>query len=120
MSVLAPLKDIGVNIDSGLQRMLGKEDLYLKLLRSFVTGDYIETLEGQLTKAKADASNVEEARKAAHTIKGVAANLELIDIFELSKSMEQALKSGELGLALEDFPKLREKYDTLTEAIQKL
>lgn len=120
MGKLDSLKELGVNIDSGLQRMLGKEDLYLKLLRSFVAGDYIQALDAELSKAKDDASNIEAAGKAAHAIKGVAANLELTDILEISKSMEMALKSNELGIALEQFPKLEENFNLLTEEVSKI
>jgi len=114
------LREINVNVDSGLERMLGKEELYLKLLRSFVSGNYIETLRAELSKSKADASNIGEARKAAHAIKGVAANLELTDILELSKSMEASLKSNELGIALEQFPNLEEKYEVLVQTMAKI
>ncbi len=120
MGKLDSLRDMGINIDAGLERMLGKEELYLKLLRSFVAGTYIQVVSAEIEKALLAPENLEEVKKAAHTIKGVAANLELTDIFELSKNMETFMKYGDLASATPLLPQLESKYNELKQRVDMI
>jgi len=64
--------------------------LYKKLLGRFVDGDHLNMLEAALKSG-----DTQEGSHAAHTIKGVAANLSLIKLRALSADIELVVKSGE-------------------------
>lgn len=79
-----------IDKDSALKRVGGSEALYKKLLGKFVDGNYQQQLEDQLSSG-----NTADATAMAHTIKGVAANLSLIEVSAIAQNLEQALKNNE-------------------------
>ena len=79
-----------IDQESALKRVGGSEALYKRLLGKFVDGNYQAQLE-DLIAAKDTAG----AAAQAHTIKGVAANLSLLEINVISQKLEMALKNGE-------------------------
>jgi HPt (histidine-containing phosphotransfer) domain-containing protein len=79
-----------IDFEGGLKRVGGNLNLFKRLLNKYVADDYY----GQLT-AQLDAGDLEKATSAAHTIKGVAANLSLTKVNAASLAVEQALKNGE-------------------------
>ena len=78
-----------IDISDALGRIGGNEGLYKKLLARFTEGNYLDAISEALEKGDA-----EEAARAAHTLKGVSANLSLIKIQALSLELEHALKEG--------------------------
>jgi len=62
----------GIDLDEGLRRALGKEALYLRLLRKFVDGQQGFTGELRQRYAERDLATTE---RLAHTLKGMAGNL---------------------------------------------
>jgi len=79
-----------IDAESALKRVGGSEALYKKLLGKFVDGNYQAQLEELIA-----AGDMAGATAQAHTIKGVAANLSLMEINALSLKLEQALKNGD-------------------------
>jgi len=78
-----------INADEALRRVGGNVDLYKRLLKRFLDGNEIETL----NKAFQD-GEMEEAARLVHTIKGVSANLSLARIKAASEALELAIRSG--------------------------
>ena len=78
-----------VNFDDGKKRVMNNAKLYVKLLTKFKDGTKLETLEEAVTTG-----NMEKALVEAHTLKGVAANLSLTELFEQTLAMENQLKAG--------------------------
>ncbi|MCL2151600.1 MAG: Hpt domain-containing protein [Oscillospiraceae bacterium] len=78
-----------INIEDALKRTGGNRDLYKRLLKRFVEGNDIETLEAALARG-----DMEESSHLTHTLKGVSANLSLVGINAASISLEQAIKNG--------------------------
>jgi HPt (histidine-containing phosphotransfer) domain-containing protein len=76
-----------INFDEGLKRVLNNTRLYVKLLTKFGTDTRLDGLFAQL-----EAGDYEKAQVAAHTIKGVAANLSLTELFEKVKDLEAQIK----------------------------
>ncbi len=78
-----------IDVASGVKRMMGKEKPYLSLLKKFNADGYLSQLE--------NVAGMDAERLAAlfHTIKGVAANLSLMVVFELAKGLEMRVKSGD-------------------------
>ncbi|MDO9619269.1 MAG: response regulator [Pseudomonas sp.] len=104
----------GVDVDSGLRRVLGKRELYQRLLGKFVAsqGDFPAQLRAALA-----ANQQESAERLAHSLKGLAGNLGAMDLAAQAANLESAIKDArhdELdGLLAE----LQQSLDALVEAI---
>jgi CheY-like chemotaxis protein len=79
-----------INVEEGLGRIMNDKKLYFKLLNSFEGKKFTDEL---LENIKAGDFKV--AAISAHTIKGIAANLGLTALCELSKEVEMKAKQGE-------------------------
>ncbi len=64
--------DAGLKPEEAIYRFLGKEDIYKKFLKKYLTEPGIDNIKQGMEKKDAY-----EVFKAAHTLKGVAANLGL-------------------------------------------
>ena len=72
VEILKQFTMVGAKPEEAIYRFLGKEDIYKKFLKKYLEDTGIDTLKQSV--AKKDAF---EVFKAAHTLKGVAANLGL-------------------------------------------
>jgi CheY-like chemotaxis protein len=83
----------GIDLQRGIQQVGGNPDFYLKLLGDFLSnhGGCVSELEELLT-----VSSFEEARRSAHTIKGVAGNIGAYDLQQAATELEAGLAAGEL------------------------
>jgi HPt (histidine-containing phosphotransfer) domain-containing protein len=77
-----------VNMEEGLKRVVNNTKLYVKLLNKFKTDTNSEEL-----LAAVQAGEYEKAQIMAHTIKGVAANLSLTELFKQSLELETQIKN---------------------------
>jgi HPt (histidine-containing phosphotransfer) domain-containing protein len=77
-----------VNFDEGVKRVMNNAKLYVKLLGKFRTDTNLNDLDAAL-----GAGDMEKAQIAAHTLKGVAANLSLTELFKQSLELETQIKS---------------------------
>jgi len=84
------LKIKDVDVDGGLKRMAGNQNLYLKLLKKFVNG--LDTVNQQILDPF-QAGDQETAERVAHTLKGNAGNIGANDLFEAFKKLDIELKS---------------------------
>ena len=76
-----------INVEEGLKRLMNDKKLYFKLLNSFDGKKYANEL-----TANINAGDFKAAAVTAHTIKGIAANLGLTALCELSKEVEMKAK----------------------------
>jgi HPt (histidine-containing phosphotransfer) domain-containing protein len=72
----------------GLKRVMNNAKLYVKLLDKFKTGTNLDDLSTAL-----QALDYEKAQAAAHTIKGIAANLSLTELFKQALDVETQIKA---------------------------
>ena len=99
-----------IDFDSALRRIGGNEVLYKKLLTIFLKDIKIEELYLAIEN-----SNLEEVAVIAHTIKGVAANLALINLQNITTTIDKDAKSG---LDCKGYlPELKEFYEKTVELI---
>jgi two-component system sensor histidine kinase/response regulator len=77
-----------VNMEEGLKRVVNNAKLYVKLLNKFKTDTNSEEL-----LAAVQAGEYEKAQVMAHTIKGIAANLSLTELFKQSLELETQIKN---------------------------
>lgn len=66
------LEQIGADVTTAIKRFMGNEALYAKFLMKFQQDESFAKIEQYVAE-----KNAEETFKAAHTLKGVAANLGL-------------------------------------------
>ena len=81
-----------INDEEGKKRVMNNGKLYAKLLTKFKTDTHLEDL-----IAFAGAQDWEKAQGAAHTIKGIAANLSLTELFNQSLDVETQIKAKSLN-----------------------
>jgi PAS domain S-box-containing protein len=81
----------GIEIEAGLSRVGGNRRLYRNLLLKLRT-DY--AYYSEMIRSALEAGDTAEARRLAHTIKGVAGNIGAVDLQEASATLEVAVESG--------------------------
>ena len=79
----------GLNIADGLRRVLGKQPLYLSLLRKFVEGQ--KSVAVEISKALNE-NLWESAERLAHTLKGVSGTIGATDLQQMAEQLETAIK----------------------------
>jgi HPt (histidine-containing phosphotransfer) domain-containing protein len=82
---------IYINFDEGIKRVMNNTKLYVRLLGKFKADTNLADLETHLS-----AGDLEKAQVSAHTLKGLAANLSLTELFERTRDLESQIKAGGL------------------------
>jgi HPt (histidine-containing phosphotransfer) domain-containing protein len=77
-----------VNVQEGMKRVVNNLKLYVKLLNKFKTDTSLEKLFANL-----EAQDYEKAQIEVHTIKGVAGNLSLPELFKQALEVETQIKA---------------------------
>jgi CheY-like chemotaxis protein len=102
----------GINVQAGIKRLGGNKKAYEKILLKFPSDNSFE----QLSEAMLS-GDFESAVKAAHALKGVAANLSIEGLAEELSRLEKALKQGDNALAVEVFGQVGSVYEKVTEVL---
>lgn len=105
------LKENGADVEGTLHRFMGNDALFLKFILKFKDDQNYAVLKEHL-----DQKNYEEAFKAAHTLKGVSANLGLNPIFDRASAITELLRGKEASEV--DIAKVEEEKKALEEAYQ--
>ena len=79
---------IYIDAADGLKRVMNNKSLYIRLLTKFKSEPYLEDL-----IAAFNAQDIEKARASAHTIKGTAANLSLVELQKRALFVEDQIKN---------------------------
>ncbi|PJE79395.1 Signal transduction histidine-protein kinase BarA [invertebrate metagenome] len=79
----------GVNLRAGLERMMGNQALYDKLLMSFYQSQRQDIV--QLQKALYEKQDMKHAQLIVHSLKGAAGSLGAEQLYEVAGQVEQAL-----------------------------
>jgi len=80
---------IYVNAAEGAKRVMNNTKLYAKLLVKFKEDPSLRQIDEALAE-----KDMEKARSAAHTLKGLAANLSLLELFKQVAELESQIKAG--------------------------
>jgi len=83
-----------IDMADGVKRVMNNVKLYVKLLTKFRDDSKADDIEAALA-----AGDMEKARSAVHTLKGVAANLSLVELFKQSLELETQIKAGTVNPA---------------------
>lgn len=106
------LRNYGADVDEGIARCVGKEDLYLKLMGKVFDGNDTDEL-----KTAIEEKDYENAFEQAHKLKGALANLSLtpmltpiVRITESLRHSEDRDYSGDLA----EFEEAKERFEALS------
>ena len=80
----------GLDVKKGLSIVSNNKAVYAKLLKSFANNAFCE----QLVNAIND-GDMDQVRQKAHSLKGVAGNMYMDELFELSRLIEADIKEGQ-------------------------
>ena len=87
------LEELGVNTKEGLERCLGKEDFYFKMIGMGINNEHFEGLKKALER-----SDLTAAFEDAHALKGTIGNLALTPVYtplaELTELLRAKQKEG--------------------------
>ena len=103
------LKENGADVEGTLHRFMNNDALFLKFILKFKDDKNFAALRDAL-----DQKNYEEAFKAAHTLKGVSANLGLNPIYDRASAITEILRGKEASEV--DAEKVEEEKKALEEA----
>lgn len=106
------LKNIGVDTGTALNRFMGNENLYKKFLFKFPTDDNFRKL-----KSAIDNKDSRAAFMAAHTVKGVAANLGLDPFSDIIEQIVEIFRGAE---AYPDNPDIEGLYASASEIYNEI
>ncbi|MBR2257096.1 MAG: Hpt domain-containing protein [Blautia sp.] len=104
MLTIDGLKTFGANTEEGLQRCMGFEALYLKLVKTIPEEKHFGMLKDALAVHDLDA-----AFEAVHALKGVLGNLSLTPLYDLSVEMTEHLRVKDEANCQELLEKMFEK-----------
>lgn len=109
------LERLGVDTESALARFMNNGALYEKFLRRFVQDQNYAALTEAIREGR-----VQDAFAAAHTLKGVSANLSLTRLTESVSEVVEALRAGNLEAARALMPAVEEAYREITAFLREL
>ena len=90
MLTIADLRDYGANVDEGLSRCMGDEDMYLRLVDMTLGNENFDKLSRAVAAGDKDA-----AFDAVHALKGVLGNLALTPLYDSAYEMTELLRARE-------------------------
>lgn len=109
------LKSKDIDVDGTLSRFMGRVEMFEKFIIKFLDDNNYSDLCSAM-----DNSDVKNAFVAAHTLKGVCANLGLNPLNEASSEITELLREEKLEEAKEYLPKVKEAYEKMVEVINSV
>ena len=114
MGLLEELKKLGVNVDEGVNRLMGNAALYEKMLGSFVN-----MMEKSTVDPDFDGENYEAVIETTHAIKGAAGNLSITPVYEAYTEIVDLLRAKQPEQAREILKKILPVQAEIVECIKK-
>ena len=113
----AELEEMGMDVNTTVNRFMGNEALYLKFLYKFQADQSVANIQQHIAD-----QNAEEAFKSAHTLKGVAANLGLNPIAQHASDIVELLRGKDQFSEVDTdrLDALNTELHTIYEALMKV
>jgi HPt (histidine-containing phosphotransfer) domain-containing protein len=102
-----------INYDEGVKRVMNNAKLYVKLLTKFKTDTKLDDLDAALA-----AGDLEKAQTAAHTLKGVAANLSLTELYKQTLELETQIKAK--AVVPDQFETVKTAFTRTLQEVEKV
>lgn len=114
MSLFDELKALGVDVDGGLKRINGNENLYKRLL-----GTFVKTIKAHNVAVDFDCNAYAEEIEKAHAIKGTAGNLSITPIYESYTEIVNLLRADQPNEAKLILEKILPVQEEILQCIEK-
>ena len=115
MSLFEELKDLGVNVDEGLERVMDDEPLYEMML-----GMFIDSVNGNpIEMADFDADNVDTLIERVHALKGLTGNLAMTPLFTGYMQMLELLRGGRPKEAGKEYERILPAQNAIMDCIKR-
>ena len=114
MGLLDELRLLGANVDEAVERMMGNEAFYQKML-----GKFPAMFESTALSTDFDGSDCGPAIEKAHTLKGVTGNLSLTPLYEAYTEITNLLRAGEVEPARELLIGIQPVQEKIVACIKK-
>ncbi len=115
MSLLEELKGLGVNVDEGLDRVMGDDSLYAMMLGMFV--DAIATT--SISLEEFSGSDLSELIRKVHTLKGTTGNLSLTPLFDGYMETLGLLRNNQPAQARAVFERMLPVQEKIVDCIKR-
>ena len=115
MSLTEALKDLGVNVDEGLDRVMGDASLYEMLLGMFLDS----VRDNPVSLEQFDSGDLDGLIKTIHMLKGVTGNLALTPLFNGYNQSLVLLREGKAAEAKAEFERLLPVQAKIVECIKE-
>lgn len=112
MTMKEAISNININEEALLRRFSGNRALMEKYIRKFPEDKTYHSLANSLEE-----KNYEEMLKAAHTLKGIAANLGFDKLYESCSKMVENLRTGQREDALQNSVDIVEEYQNIVNCL---
>lgn len=114
MSLLDELKELGANIEEGLERLGGSSSLYERML-----GKLLKLLKTTAPDPDFDCGNYEEIIEQAHAIKGATGNLSVTPLYEAYTEIVNLLRAGKPEEAKALLQKIQPVQKDIIECLER-
>lgn len=104
----------GVDVEGSIRRFCGNEGLYEKFLLKFLADDNFDKIAPAL-----EADDFEAALIAAHTLKGVSANLGINRVYEIASKIVELIRKEEYKEAKALYADFEKAYKEIYQIIEQ-
>lgn len=108
--LLSRLSEYGVDLSSTMERFVGNEELYLKCFDMFLSDGNLQLLKDALIQ-----KDYEAAFNAAHTLKGITANMGFSPLLAPVSTLVEALRAGDYSDLDTQYAAVAAAYDTVAK-----
>lgn len=112
---ITSLKQVGINTDTAIERFMGNEALYTKMLKKFLNDGTFASL----TKAVSE-NDEKTALEASHTLKGICGNLSIDTLYELFSRQVILMRADKWNEAYSMMTEISETFNKVTETLTDL
>lgn len=114
MSFFEELKELGVNVNEGLERVMDDEPLYETML-----GMFIDKVNSNPIKLEDfDAKDLDELIGRVHILKGLTGNLAITPLFDGYMQVLDLLRTNHAGEALKEYQRILPAQAAIIECIK--
>ena len=112
--LLDDLREKGGEVDDVLDRLMNDKEIYIEYLLKFVDNDNMDKLKQAVENKDSDT-----AMKEVHTLKGVALNLGLLPLVDVTMDMLLDFREGRADEAFQQIDDVENEFNEWKEIIAK-
>lgn len=114
MNLLEELKSMGVDVEQGLDRLMGNVSLYERMLVKL-----LDMLKNSMVTPEFDSNNYDEIIEKAHAIKGATGNLSITPLYKAYSEVVSLLRENKPEQAKDILRKIQPVQTEIMNCIEK-